>query len=601
MPDIPAWFRTVDRTGDVARALSAVIERTAPDGRPWCPPAVGQRIIGLVVNRDLALSSAVHASVRLARLLYAIDGRAYWAPLYRGADAAAAISRLTTAVFRGAIADADRNRAAHAALPRLSSTGVIFSEPELRTRSGDGVVRQGTLAYSEMPACAALLLTLHETLGIDTVARILEPVLTTGRPHRAAFEIGNELSRAFDKWLTDNLVATHQMRKARAIRAQLQTANIRDPAQIDDEVVLGFWEQQARRKEDRVEGFRLFTTSARLLLRYREEMQRQQAAQNVAGPYDIDALAMDRLATDTGFGEHCVDDRQSPLADLQQPPASNIKWLTRSEIQLLSNYLGSGREADHEPAQTDRQRTAASRGAGLAHGQRYDLRLWRTLLRADVFGAIQARLVQQLRDGAGASQTIAAMVAGIPTQNYRDTGETYRAIQKQVQLAQLAALDVLVKAGSPMAATLMIDIGDEHAKREFRALVQTETAATNEDENENDSAVPFEDGRAIERIARAVAAMSTIDPQDGPALWALLDQARKARRSIRRSGFGDGDGDPDLDGFLSAAEPLVRLAAELDRLLTVLDKYLPTAPFDLDRKRFGQVFEALYGDTSETV
>ena len=86
---------------------------------------------------------------------------------------------------------------------------------------------------------------------------------------------------------------------------------------------------------------------------------------------------------------------------------------------------------------------------------------------------------------------------------------------------------------------------------------------------------------------------------DAFALHTLLDRARAARRSIRRSGFVGAEGDIDRDGFIAAAEPLAHLVAELDRLLAVLDKRLPSASFGLDRERFGQVFEVLHGDVSK--
>lgn len=609
MTALPPWLKTIDREGGVARALSEVIDRTEPDGRRWCPPRIASALIDLITERDARLSSALQGAVRLARLLQLSDGRHYWAPLYRGKNGSFGVQQLTSQAFRHLVTQGVAAGRINPALIATTEAGVSFLEPELCIRAGQ-VTHLASLSYGAMPMLGGLLTVLHEALGIHVVADRLQPLLTTGRPTGPAFEIANSLTRALDTWLTRNLDTAHYLRQARAIRSFLSVRDLYDPALIDDAAILAFWQEQVRRQVDTdLDGFRLFKSAARKLILYRDQMRSVAAADGLANPVDIDAVSPGSASMAGALVPNETDGGwRSPLADLTSAPANRIKWLTNTERQQLANFLDQSPIPDlpvDGKARVEHGRQKAT-GGGLAPGLRYDLALWRTLLRADVFGEVQAKLTQRLRDDGHIDNVIDATISAVPASAYRDALEAYRAIRAQVELAMLATLDVLATQGSPLAGLLVECLGDDAARQDMRVLVGRLGAPdagldpTDEDVEFDPSSDVHADlrrriGSALQEAARRSETGSSA------SLEALLRRARKARKAIRRSGFDIADADDKLAGFVAAVEPLIRLLHELDRLVATLAMPGRSDTLEADRAEFLETFQLLYGALTEPV
>ena len=189
------------------------------------------------------------------------------------------------------------------------------------------------------------------------------------------------------------------MRQAQRMRTFLATRGRVSPDAVDDEAILLFWMTAAVATDnDRIDGFRLYTSAASAMLRYRQALRDANAARQLEASLGLGQdtaageLALERLVErETG-----IEPWQSPLRALASLPANRVKWLTRKEQARLRHYLGgpAGEEAAQE--QGGEGEPGPWQG-GLAGDERFDLRCWLTLLRADVFGAAQASIVGQLR------------------------------------------------------------------------------------------------------------------------------------------------------------------------------------------------------------
>src|SRR6185312_8535046 len=129
-------------------------------------------------------------------------------------------------------------------------------------------------------------------------------------------------------------------------------------------------------------------------------------------------------------------------------PASRVKWLTAREQQALRNYLGGpADDADTDTSDDGAPDQAAdfddSWKGGLAGEERFDLAHWLTLLRADVFGVIQASIVGRLRKRAAPQAAIAQAMEGLDTAAYASSASAYAEVRTQLQLESLAALVLL--------------------------------------------------------------------------------------------------------------------------------------------------------------
>jgi hypothetical protein len=375
--------------------MAATFEREDLAGSQsrWCPERDAIVVRRWITDRSRELGGGMRRVVRFARLAAIAGSGNYLRFLYD-----ASIPSLRAAHFRATLRGACASGRLARALVTVSSSGVTLHEPAMCLAGTDGTAGFA-IDFAQMPRVAALLDVLHNALGYAAVEDVLEPILVTATPQVHADEVARALHAKFNAWLADRLDSPHHIRQAQTMRAFLVGRGPLAPEAIDDEAIVAFWTSvTAAPDASQAEGFRLFTSAARAMLRYRRALRDAAVYGALGAPLSLD----DRL--DHGTAEAALsqmagaaDAWQSPLCLLAARPASAVKWLTKREWLKLLNYLG-GPHPDGEDEEADVEwQDDAGDDRGLADGERFDLCFVRTLLRADVFGVAQAGIVARLR------------------------------------------------------------------------------------------------------------------------------------------------------------------------------------------------------------
>ena len=580
---------------DVTDALAMTLEREDASGAPWCPPGDAVALQKWVTDRSASLGTGIRRAVRLARLMAVADGRAdYIRFLYER------VGTLRARLFRQVL----ERTAAEGRLPKsiatLTENGVQLREAALTP--------QGTpqdafeIDFVQMPRLAALLDIMHNALGFTVVADLLAPLLPkAGAPKSSADEVARAVQAALNAWLSDRLESNNHILQAQQIRGFIVARGRLAAETVDDETILLFWIKAAEASEtERIEGFRLYRTVAAAMLRYRQALRDAMAER-----YLEEALGRGLEPANDSFLNEQVDSSgepwRSPLRLLYKSPADRVKWLTAKEQHVLLNYLGGpsddGGDADDEPPEDAGD--AAWRD-GLAGEGPFNLSHWLTLLRADVFGTVQASIVGRLRKRADAATAIAQAVENLEAAAYTATASTYADLRAQLHLECLATLALLMEAGAAEAVILLRALGGDAVVAEIvgparrrPVLAGDDDDDAEEEENDTDDAA----GNLLKAIApqfKAAIADPTIVSEG--AGRALLIEAIAARRKVSRAGFRREDrADPDMAmGLRSGATAVFGVIKELDRLVSALSIKAGGADPAADTDRFMAAFRTIY-------
>jgi hypothetical protein len=571
---------------EVAEALAITSERTAADGAPWCPPRDADLVRRWVTDRGRELGGGIRRVVRLARLLTAAEGSYLQflhvrLPTLRGRNfkvalqAAAAAGRLPRAVAT------------------LSDAGARLVEAALRPPNAIGF----DIDFAQMPRLAALLDVLHNALGFGAVEDLLAPILARGAPGVHADEVARSLHAKFNAWLSERLESPHYIRQAQKMRAFLAGRGPVAPDAIDDEAILAFWIAAAATPGDaETEGFRLYRSSARGMLRYRRALRDAEAYRQIGMPLNLD----DHLhrQPDPSNDAAAIDVWQSPLCALATRPANAVKWLNKRERLWLLNYLG-GPHPERDAPEDDAPDAAGEAAAdtGLVDAERFDLRFVRTLLRTDVFGPVQSNLVAALRRRASPAAAIGQALAQAGDGAYEACATSYGAVGEQLRIECLAALVPLLAAGAPEALHLVSYLGGREALSQLMGPDARDRAALMHaaDEGDGPEGAPAPGlGARLAALERAAAA----GPEGVPAgpLRSLLQQAHAALRKVGRIGFRreDRDNAAATAAVAAGAAAVVDILRELDRLLPALSEAAPPAAIAEDRGCFEAAFRRIY-------
>jgi len=576
---------------DVADALAMTLEREDPSGAPWCPPGDGIALRRWVTDRSASLGTGIRRAVRLARLIALVDGRDYVRFLY------VRLPALRTRHFRAAIEAAVADGTITRSLATLFDSGVHLREPALTSQGRPDEVFE--IDFNQMPRLAALLDFLHNALGFTLVADMLAPLLQRKQSTDHADEVSRKLQSALNAWLSDRLESANHMLQAKRIRAFLASRGRVAPEAIDDEGIISFWTMLTEATEDeRVDGFRLYRSTASAMLRYRSALRDATTAEHLekAIVRGLDP-ANDNLSisdNETGFST-TLESWRSPLRALALPPANLVKWFTRREQHELLNYMGGPSDDDEAEEDSADEDESGSWKEGLAGDERFDLAFWLTLLRTDIFGAVQASIVARLRKRARGSDAIARAMAEVDDTAYTTAATAYEGLRRQIHLESLAALAVLMEAGTEEAILLLHGLGGRQAVTSVVGSIA------------DDEMLAVGDATAAERIAETIAPRlrtAIADPNaavpEGPGR-SLLMEALAATRKVSRAGFRREDrADKEMMAALrSGAAAVFQVVGELDRLMAVLRQRIAGADIAGDRARFQAAFERIYLSPSD--
>jgi hypothetical protein len=418
--------------------------------------------------------------------------------------------------------------------------------------------------------------------------------------------VARTLQAALNAWLSERLESNNHILQAQQIRGFITGRGRLAPETVDDEGILLFWIQAAEAdKTKRIEGFRLYRGVAAAMLRYRQALRDALAAR-----YLEEALGRGVEAANEDFTSDQVNSRgepwRSPLRALTLPPADNVKWLTAKEQRVLRNFLGGPADdadnaGDVAADSVEDSGDTAWKG-GLAGDERFDLAHWLTLLRADVFGTVQASIVGRLRKRAEAELAIAQAMATIDATAYAGVASAYAELRAQLHVESLAALVLLMEAGAAEAVILLRWLGGDAAVRAVLGPGRRRPAPVAADDGDEDDEDDAEDAEAdaddlraqiAPRLTAAIADATAVPEGAGRT---LLLAALAARRKVSRAGFRREDrADPVLAAALRAGAAAVsEVVRELDRLAMTLSAKAPGADLAADTARFAETFHRIY-------
>lgn len=552
--------------------LALTLEREDASGAPWCPPRDAAALRRWVSDRSAQFGTGIRRAVRLVRLMALADGRDPVRFLY------ARLTSLRAHLFRHALESAAAQGRLPKAVAVLSHNGVLLREPALSAEGGEAF----EIDFAQMPRLAALVDFLHNALGFCAVADLVAPLLQSPAPAGTANEVARKLHAAVNAWLGERLASGNHIRQAQHIRGFLAGRSAFAPEAIDDETILMFWIATATEPADEaVDGFRLFRSATAAMLRYRQalrdavvERRLESALREGLPPEDQDQIDHPRDIDEPW---------QSPIAELARGSASRIKWLTRKEQELLLNYLGGALDVDEDK---DDEESASGWEGGLAGDERFDLAFRLTLLRADVFGAAQASIVARLRKRAPAGEAISLVVDAVDDQAYTTCTASYDEVRAQLRLECLAALAMLMEAGSAEAVILL----DHFAGRAAVMAVLGSLTGSGGSETEGIGAAAR--AQIASALRRAIA-----DPEQLPGeAGSLLRQAQAAARRVSRAGFRREDRAEAtmLEGLACGAPAAVAIMGELDRLAAALSAEAFAHDLPGDRTRFVTALRRIY-------
>lgn len=272
------------------------------------------------------------------------------------------------------------------------------------------------VAYSRMPFLTALLDFLVTALGFSEVDEVMSNLKSvTPRKQKSVGAAANEISRQLYQYLADHLPSVQSQDKFQAVLEFAKTENA-EVLEVDDAAVLAFWRRFSS-ADDSPGDFRSFRT---VFDSFVDFVRAVEAAQS--------RTAFDRPATiggDRDAGEidpneladivEATDEWRSPLEALDDEPANRIRFLNKTERDAIDVVMATGPQG---------------------------LKLPISLLRAEVFGATQARITQALRNRD--RQRVADLTSCEETESYEGRAQRYDAIQQHIQRVLKAAAHVLL-------------------------------------------------------------------------------------------------------------------------------------------------------------
>jgi len=358
-------------SNDLQIAFYNVAEATAADG---------QLMFSRGVSRDLAKSVTcrTYASLvlQLCHLVNIADaaGNEGWEVLFFSGG------RATSQTFRSLIGERLIARGWRRAGFTMTTKGII-------TTYEDGEFQ---VPYSRMPILAALMYLMLETVGFVEIDKILSNMLKNPARKKSIGKTANSLSGRLYDYLGAHLRPVQEQAKFEQIVSFLKAETDGDEVEIDDAMILGFWQTQIQSIENK--DFRQYRSALRAFVAFAQAIESGRSKIAVAHPA---AIGEDRAAGEISpdilpEDLELEDDWKSPLIELDSEPASAIRFLNQQERKDLALIMDWGPLALAWPL---------------------------SLLRHETFGFTQSRLTQAARAGASGAE-ISLIASCADTENF---------------------------------------------------------------------------------------------------------------------------------------------------------------------------------------
>ena len=608
-------FQSIEHQ-ELVEALAMTTERETFSGSPWLPTFVAEQLVRIVRDRD---GRKFHMLVPFLKVAASCSRGDYIRFFYMDVPMA------RTAHFRHVILKAQ-------AAGRLAKNDITLTEEGVTVRDG-ATGKSFSVNFANMPLLTALLDVLHNSLGYQAVAAIVEPYIK-GMPGRDYATTANALFSAFNEWLAPRLTSGHHHAIARSISDHLESLGWHaGKDEIGDAEVLSFW-CAASSAEKPIDGVKLWRKAVIAVLRYArslEEARARMAYSNAA------ALGGDRSAgeVDPTFDEvlEAGQVRRSPVAALHEVPLNAVKWLDKNERSILLNSLAGPHptrakdDGEIEAADDHKDESAGPLATGLAGSECIDARFALTLLRVDVFEPIQNALIQRLRQKVSAPDAIEASFDRERNGDYEQAIRAYADISAQFELIRKASLHLLLRWGDPEAYHLVREwVDDDTLTSWLQSLNAVDPLSTaqatsskvvqisafrsgaSKTDDLSDRRDPFDvaaisetaweaSGSFLKRAFEELASRPETDYSGmPPAVETTLRSARAAFAAVNRQGFRPKDRtDPAMRAaFVAAPEHLLALAKALSHLMKKFESRNWSELFESDRDDFFHQMSKIY-------
>ncbi len=545
---------TVERLGhaEISAELGAILETvsqaTANDA-PKFAPAVCRRLAREIVCRTYA--GAIHELCHLARIGDSAFGRAGYEALFWGGGPARA--------------DEFRRRVTNAAAGRHGGCGgLAVSAAEARIVYGDG---EFAVAWSRMPLLSALMEFLVSALGYETLDGALRCASDTPPDRASISRAANRIARELYAFLKAHLPSAHAQRKFYLLMTFLRRRHggrSIGPEHLDDATVLDFWLFAAAGTDGEAD-FRKFETVFRAFVDLRCALAavRDRAALQAPLPLGPDRAAGEVDPADVNAAIAHGDARRAPLDALRAAPANAIKFLNKREVAAIALLVEAGDGALAMPL---------------------------SVMRALVFGAVQARIAQSLRRGDGCPLPT---MASNDADSYSGRAQRIRETRDHLERVLLATFHVLASARHGQAITVLLGLRPEIDLTPLAPLFRDARGTA-------DNVVDFPSPAAGVQFLSGIAT----GPENCPDLAVFVSEAKAAFRRIARQGFtGADNGGATVDGFADAVEALFAIRDQVERFLGRLSRAAPPhgcwdRQHAADAAVFHDRFRTLYGETT---
>ena len=383
-------LRRANASEELMAVMRCVFETTTQDGTRKYSLATSNTLAKLIVRRSFDPSI-----VQLCHLINLLDARANDNERYE--RLLFAPTRSTPSAWRAHIGQA-------LASPGLHRQEFAHDADEVVIEYTDGVV---AVPYRRMPLLGQIYEFLIATLPYEETDRIIRAMLIdssrTAPIEAAAEDIGVRLR---------NYLAVHlpsRRMQAKHYLIQRFLGRREEGSGLDDDAVRDYWlVHSGKSGESEFRTFRsIFEAFVEFALAIDANADREAmdlTPPTIAGrrPGDAELLA-DTLTR--------PDAHRAPLDAPAAEPARRLKFLTKREMNFLSPLLRTGPWARRLPL---------------------------SLLRSEVFGAIQARIAQASRKGAS-PEVLGGLIACTDAEPYTERRRHYRQLQGHIRLALEAA------------------------------------------------------------------------------------------------------------------------------------------------------------------
>ncbi len=551
--------------------------RTVADTDLGAGPKYGPRVMARLAQiiSARAYGRPLMELCHLVRVAERAGGRHGWTGFFFGLQVARA------AAFRGVLEEASRRGRGLGSGIGLEDGGVTLNYED----------RPFTISYGRMPFLAALLEFLVTELGYQTVDEALASLRDAPFRLDACGPTSNALSRAMYDRLKTHLPSAHAQRVFQRLVQHLarRSGGYFRLEDVDDAFVLSYWMADdvtasesgpvagrlAETNDSADEDIRTYQRAAEQVARFRSafeagllcrELDRAATigSDRAAGEVDPDAV-LDALERHEAPIE--------PMDRLSEEPADRVKFLNRRETEQMEVLRVLGAQAIHLPV---------------------------SALRIDVFGALQRRIVQAVRNRE-TPDTLARLIGCEDAPSYADRLEGWTHLAHHLERIGLAALSALVEGKRPEAILEVVERAPGFDPVRLREV--TDPARDTED---GDKIVSLRPNGLSEGAVAAMVGALTQEEIAGADAVEVLARARTALRGLSRQGFVHGvRTQPEILEAMAAGAPLLRrLHRDLSRLRSAARSGLgpdPEAAFSEDRVCFARRFETFYGSKAREI